>query len=196
MRVHDRLAERDVVDAVRGGGSWRAPGGRAFVEVDQLLLEALFEGGDLLASRGARRAGSARFRYQHRRRASQEGGRKRKREAPVGRIERELHLVPRDPGEVDPRQDALGRAVREYRSQPGLADIRELEPVRLAHDTAHRIELVHEAVEKNGAIRPTRERVGVADRRRDPRLVVPGEGLGEIGYRRTAAMEVVVLDIW
>ena len=52
MGVDDGLAERDVAQRVLARGDGRAPAGDAVVEVDQLFLEALGIGDDLLVAPG------------------------------------------------------------------------------------------------------------------------------------------------
>jgi hypothetical protein len=82
MGVDDSLAERDVGERVFARGKRRAPAGDAVVEMDQLLLETLSIGNDLLVTPSARRRKLAAFGLGQGRHAAQERGGKGKGEVP------------------------------------------------------------------------------------------------------------------
>ena len=101
------------------------------MEVDELFLEALAIRGDLLCTGGALRAVLAILGDEQCRRAAQEGRRELQGQPAFGRIEGELHRVPRDARQVDPRKDALSFSVVEDCGQAGLPNVRELEALGL-----------------------------------------------------------------
>src|SRR5207245_2682341 len=111
------------------------------------------------------------------------------------RVEGELHRVAGDFGKVDPREDALRRSVLEDRGQAGFANVREFQAFGFTHDPSHGVELMHEAVEQDVAIRPARQPIGVGDSGIDTRLVIVAERLGKRLRQRRTAVQVVVLDV-
>src|SRR5881397_635693 len=178
------------------GGRRRLPAVRhAIVEMDELFLEALLIGRDLLCTRCARRHFPAVLGDEKRGHAAEERGGECEGDSPLRRVKRELHRVARDIGQVDPRENALRSAVLEDRGQPRLAYVGELERVRLTHHATHGVELVHEAVEQDASVCPSRQRIGVAQRGRDPGVVIVAKRLRDGFWQRPSASKVVMLHV-
>src|SRR2546422_771226 len=178
------------------GGRRRLPAVRhAIVEMDELFLEALLIGRDLLCARCARRHFPAVLGDEKRGHAAEERGGECEGDSPLRRVKRELHRVARDIGQVDPRENALRSAVLEDRGQPRLAYVGELERVRLTHHATHGVELVHEAVEQDASVCPSRQRIGVAQRGRDPGVVIVAKRLRDGFWQRPSAPKVVMLHV-
>ena len=74
----------------------------------------------------------------------------------------------------------MSLSVFEDRRQAGLTDVRELEALRLPHDAAHRVDLMHQAVEKDVAVGPAGQRVGFRQRSRDAGITVLSQRLREV----------------
>ena len=123
VHADDGLAQGNIVKSVAPGRHGLSTLADAVVEVDQLLLEALVEGRDLLSPRRAGRLGLAGLLDQHGGHAAEKWRRKREGEPAVRGVERELHLISSDARKVDPRKDALRGAVLEDRGEGGLADV-------------------------------------------------------------------------
>src|SRR5439155_9849099 len=89
MDRHHGLAERDVMDGV-SGGCRRLPAVRhAIVEMDELFLEALLIGRDLLCTRCARRHFPAVLGDEKRGHAAEERGGECEGDSPLRRVKRE-----------------------------------------------------------------------------------------------------------
>src|SRR5580658_6716209 len=102
VTVDDGLAQRHVPQAVQARGGRRAAGDNAVVERDQFVLEPALVPGDLLGPPGAARAAGPAFDLERGRLVAQERRGKGQPQSPVRRVQRELHPVPRDAGQVDP----------------------------------------------------------------------------------------------
>src|SRR3954468_15725411 len=98
----DRLAECDVAHGVTTGRLDRGAVDDRRMEGHQLVSEAALVGRDLLRSARAGRPGLPLLDGHERRLAAKEGRRERQADASIRSVERELHLIAGDPGQVDP----------------------------------------------------------------------------------------------